>query len=131
MNNTHYKNLRNSSSKWLFAVALLLSFFTFSGYTTQTPNRFTEQQSTSISVINRQTLFAKSISYKRALTFVHSKWFASAVFGPAFDISYAYNRWVKTRISELKEPFLPGKLSFFSLQKTIPQDSDDEPAILG
>ncbi|MDB5135348.1 MAG: hypothetical protein JWP37_1951 [Mucilaginibacter sp.] len=129
MGNNCNSNLKNAFSKWLFAVALLLSFFTLSGFAVQKQIRSDRLQTTI--VVNSNTRLVKSISYKRALVHVHRKRPAISFFallGSA--IGRLHSQQIKTFILQLSQSCKASPDSrFFYHVKTIPQSTDDAPSI--
>ena len=125
MSVTPNRAIRNTYSKWLFAVLLLLSFFTFSGFIAQSQTRFNKPQNTLI-VSSNSRLF-KSIDYKRALITSHSK---NIVVHILIDISRLYSNQVKIRITELTKSNIPLQTGLFYKSKTTPQGADDVSALI-
>jgi hypothetical protein len=122
MNNNCYKN---SISKWLLAVILLLSFFTFSGFVAQTKTTLTKPQTAL--VVNSNSGLFKSINYKRALIALHSK---DPFIPILIDISRLYGQQVKIQITELAKSYIPTQTSLFYKPKTTPQNADDDSALI-
>jgi len=86
-----YKSL---FSKWLFAVALLLSFFAFSGSAIQ--SRSTQNIRQTEATHTTQTQVVKTVSYKRALNQVQVKLCVqSFVIATAIDLAYVHNLTAK------------------------------------
>jgi len=72
MGTKNLNNYQGCSSKWLFAVVLLLSFFNFSGFTVSAAYTGSDKQQTSF--LGKSRLgHSKSISYKRAVNQVRPK----------------------------------------------------------
>jgi hypothetical protein len=122
MNNSGYKN---SISKWLFAVILLLSFFTFSGFVAQTEPTLNKPQTTL--VVNSNSGPFKSINYKRALIASHSK---DPVAPILIDLSRLYSQQVKIQITELTQSYIPTQTGLFYKPKTTLQNADDDSALI-
>lgn len=123
MNNTNYKN---AISKWLFAVVLLLSFFTFSGLVAQ-PNSTLNKPQT-ILVINSNLRLSKSIDYKRTLISFHSK---DPVVPILIDISRLYSQQVKIQLTELTKSYIPTRISLLYKPNATSQNADDDSALIG
>ena len=122
MNNTSYKN---SISKWLFAVVLLLSFFTFSGFVVQTKTTLDKPETTL--VVNSKSWSFKSINYKRALVSSHPK---TPVVSTLINRELLYSQRVKIQITELIKSYIPLQTGLFYKPKTAPQNADDDFALI-
>ena len=122
MNNSGYKN---SISKWLFAVILLLSFFTFSGFVSQTKITLNKPQTTL--VVNSNSGQLKSINYKRALIALHSK---DPVTPILIDLSRLYSQQVKIKLIELAKSHIPLQTNLFYKPHTASQNADDDSALI-
>lgn len=122
MNNTRYKN---PISKWLFAVVLLLSFFTFSGFVAQSKSTLNKPQTTL--VVTQSLRPFKSIDYKRALIALHSK---DPVAPILIDLSRLYSRQIKIQITELTKSYIPLQTAIFYKPCTASQNADDDSALI-
>jgi len=123
------RNNQTLFSKWLLAVILLLSFFSFSGIAAQSlvkPNAsFTEASY----VIQKQAI--KSIAYQRALKQVRSGSNTCSFFVES-TISLAY--FNSLQVKTLGQSYSSRNIdklqnTSFYQHKTIPQNKGDEPAI--
>ncbi|WP_299590495.1 hypothetical protein [Mucilaginibacter sp.] len=128
MNNTRTYIYQNPFSKWLLAVVLLLSFFTFSGLVVQTQQKPNALQTTLVQI--NQNRVVKSITYKRALRHTQNgvntfSFFVTSV----IDLSELHSRQVKIQIaSRCISNIRNLQTCFFYQHKTIPQNTSDDPA---
>jgi hypothetical protein len=122
MSNTQYPDLKKASSKWLFVVVLLLSFFTFSGFIAPTQIKLVKPQSTL--VISGYAGLSKSITYKRALVKTPVIEQQVLVF---IDLN---NRQTNIRLAALSNFCIQSKTGLFYRVKTNLPNADDDPAIL-
>jgi hypothetical protein len=129
MSNILRFDFKKECSKWLFAVIIFLSFFTFPGIVIQSYREPYAQQTTLVA--NRQTRFIKSISYKQALRQTYRSYPANAFFTNAtFDISRLHTRQIQTRVDSLSLSYKCRPRTVFALLlKRIPQNAGDYPAI--
>jgi hypothetical protein len=128
MNHTHSNNLKNSFSKVLFAVFLLLGFFCFSGIAIQSQPKLNVPQTTL--VVGYNNTLIKSISYKRALGKVDGKYPAiSLLFIPAIDLGRLHSNMIKTCISVLSTLYIKQTIFDFYPVRFIPQNNGNNPAI--
>jgi len=129
MNNNQHNDLKNKLSKWLFAIAFLLSFFTFSGLPSQSLVKYEVPKTTLLVSIHNEGP-GKSITYNRILAknkqLTHPLQTISS-----FEISRLHTWQVRTRISMLSSKgILLKQFGFFYQPKTISSNTDSEPAIL-
>ena len=122
MNTTRFKNV---FLKCLFAIVLLLSFFTFSGFVAQTKTTLNKPQTTL--VINPGLRQLKSINYKRALISLR---FKDLVVPIPINISRLYSQQVKIRITTLISSYIPLQTGLFYKPKTTPSNADDDSALI-
>jgi hypothetical protein len=122
MSNIQYPDLKKASSKWLFAVVLLLSFFTNSGFITATQIKLVKPQTTL--VVNGNIKLLKSITYKRALVKLPVIQQQVLVF---IDLD---SRQTNVRLSALSNFCLQSKTALFYRVKINLPNADDDPAIL-
>ena len=122
MSNTRYPEIKKASSKWLFAVVLLLSFFTFSGFIAPAQIKLDKPQTT-ISV-NTDAGLSKSITYKRAVIKT------PVIEQQAFVFIDLNNRQTKVRLAALSNFCIQSKTGLFYRVKTILPNADDDPTIL-
>jgi hypothetical protein len=129
MNGNQHSNLKNKLPKWLFAVALLLSLFTFPGLPYQLQAKYEVPKTTLLFSIHREGP-GKSITYNRVLA--KSKLLSHPLpTTSSFELSRVHTLLVKTQISTLSEWGILLKRSIFFYQpKTIFSNTDGEPAIL-
>ncbi len=121
MSNIQYPEIKKASSKWLFAVVLLMSFFTFSGFIAPTQIKLIKPQTT-ISV-SADAGLSKSITYKRALIKLPVQQHV-LVF---IDLN---NRKTNVRLAALSNFCIQSKTGLFYRAKTNLLNADDDPAIL-
>ena len=117
--------IRNTYSKWLFAALLILSFFTFSGFTSQTQSNSNKPKTTLITTSNLQ--LEKSISYKRALKPAQPKYLS---FSSLINANRLYTQQVKVRITELNVTDLRLQTGLFYKPKTTSSNADDDSALI-
>ena len=122
MNNACYKN---SMSKCLLAVILLLSFFTFSGFVAQSKTTLNKPQTTL--VVNSSFRPFKSINYKRAIVSLSSK---DPVIPILIDISRLHSQQVKIRITTLISLYIPRQTGLFYRPRTTSQNADNDSALI-
>lgn len=117
-------NSKRLSSKWLLAVVLLLTFFTFSGFGVQDQTKPGKPQTTLVASYRSEVI--KSISYNRLLiSCLKNKSF------PAFiDLSDLYSQQVKTSLSVLSGYYIRLQTHLFYKIKTTSSGTDDDPAII-
>lgn len=125
MSVTPYCTIRNTCSKWLFAALLILSFFTFSGFTSQAQINSNKPKTTLITTSNLQ--LEKSISYKRALKPAQPKYLS---FSSLINANRLYTQQVKVQITELNVTDLLLQTGLFYKPKTIPQNADEDSALI-
>jgi hypothetical protein len=128
MNIHQHSSTKNKLSKWLFAVFLILSFFTFSGVSIQSPANY-QKPKTTVLAANNQRVEAKSISYSRVLAQKKQCTFTFQV-NSLFEISLAHSRHISSRISCLLVSYMRRpQTGFYFPVKTQVQNADDEPAL--
>jgi hypothetical protein len=118
MNTTRFKNV---FLKYLFAVIILLSFFTFSGFVAQSKTTLNKPQITL--VVNSSLRPFKSINYKRAIVSLSSK---DPVIPILIDISRLYSQQVKIQITELTQSYIPTPIMLLYKPNTASQNADDD-----
>ena len=118
-------NYKNAISKWLFAVVLILSFFTFSGFVVQSQTTFNKPKTTL--TLSSNSRFFKSIDYKRALVSSHPK---APVVSTLINRELLYSQRVKIQITELTKSYIPLQTGLFYKPKTAPQNADDDFALI-
>jgi hypothetical protein len=122
-------NYKTLFSKWLLAVVLLLSFFTFPGMVTQTPPK--HNPSHTEAAFNAQKQAVKSISYRRAFRQTLPQLNASLfIVAPVIDLANFHGLVAKTcAISYNDRNISRVQKSFSIARKLSPQNKSDEPAI--
>jgi len=121
-------DFKNKSSKWLFAVVLLLSFFCFSGIVLK-PQAGPNVQRTTL--VANQIGLSKVISYKRALRQVYNSYSTRSIFTiSTFDISRIHSSQLCTCINSLSISYkCRSKIAFFFLVKNFTRNAGDYPVI--
>lgn len=122
MSNNRYIDLKSASSKWLFAVVLLLSFFSFSGFIAATQITLVKPQTTLI--VRSDAGLSKSITLTRALVKTPVTEKQVLVF---IDL---YTRQTNVRLAVISNFCAQPKTALFYRVKAAPQNTSDEPAIL-
>ena len=117
--------IKKRYSKWLFVTFLVLSFFTFSGFISQTQINPGKPQTTL--VIRSFSRLVKNINYKRAVIPAQPKYLS--LFS-IVNADHLYTQLVKIRTKELKGTVLFPQTLLFYRTKSISQNTGDEPAIL-
>jgi hypothetical protein len=130
MSTVRHRNFKNTLSKWLLAVVLIMCFFTFSGFTSQTQTKQDAQQT--ISVISCEIGHEKCISYKRALTQYYARHSSVSFFAkPTFCLDRLYSQQTKISITALTQSYIiRPKIGFYYHVNAIPQNADDHPATI-
>ena len=123
MSDTQYPDLKKASSKWLLAVVLLLSFFTFSGFIAPTQIKLVKPPTTLV-ISGDTTKPSKSITYERALVKTPVIEQQVLVF---IDLN---NRQTNIRLAALSNFCIQPKTAVFYRVKTNLPNADDDPAIL-
>lgn len=121
----HIVQLETHAPKWLFAALLILSFFTFSGFTSPAQINSNKPKTTLITTSNLQ--LEKSISYKRALKPAQPKYLS---FSSLINANRLYTQQVKVQITELNVTDLLLQTGLFYKPKTIPQNADEDSALI-
>lgn len=126
MNNPEFK-YKGLSSKWLLAVVLLLSFFTFSGIAIQSQAK--QNPSRTEVAYTTQSQAAKCITYCRAQQQTKSGQNALLIFAAsAIDLAYFSSLQVKIlSITYSSKSIYKPQGDFFYQHKLIPQNNSDEP----
>jgi hypothetical protein len=128
MNRSRSNNLKNSFSKALFAVVLLLGFFSFSGIAIQSQPKLDVPQTTLLVGYNNGLI--KSISYKRALGKVDGKYpDISLFFTSIMNLDRLHSNMIKTYIAVLCRHHIKQKIFYFYPVTFIPQNKSDDPLI--
>lgn len=119
-------NLKRLSSKWVFSLVLMLSFFAFTGFGPQSQIKPDKPQTTL--VVNSGIKLKKTISYHSALVKAPV---TSAVFD-FINLSRLHSCLVKIRFTTLSKTPVPLQTALFYRAKITSENSGDEPAtILG
>jgi hypothetical protein len=128
MNSSLHYNYKNGFSKWLLATVLVLSFFTFSGWSVQSQIKQGARQTTLL--FNNPAQPVKSITLTRALGHSCNKCFTLFLVAPAFNLIYLHSRLISVLIKSHSGPGSNRlKTGFFYQAKTIPQNTGDLPVI--
>lgn len=120
-------NYQGCSSKWLFAVILLLSFFNFSGFTVSASCTGSDKQQTSFLGENRPSQ-SKSITYKRAVNHIRSQWHLFTRINDLLHLAKWHALLLDAKTTTYRPPLLnTQKINLFYQLKSVAKNDDDEP----
>ena len=120
-------NYQGCSSKWLFAVVLLLSFFNFSGFTVSAAYTSSDKQQTSFLGENRLSQ-SKSITYKRAVNQIRPQQHLFTRINDLLHLAEWHTLLLNAKTITYRSPLLTiQKINLFYQLKSVAKNDDDEP----
>jgi hypothetical protein len=120
--------LNERHTKWLFLVALLLSVFSFSGYSTSSET-LAYRVHTELVLSKKRINTARGISFSKALNYGKPKTNLSSK-NHLSGALWSYNQLVKAKLKQkAKFSILKKNAESFRRTKTIPQNSEEDPFI--
>jgi len=119
--------LKSVLSKWLLTAVLILGFFTFSGGTIQTPNRFDKPHTTLVAGYTNR--ISKSILYNATLKGVNRNTISALISGTCslLALSFLHSLQTHTVVKQALWLFIPNnQIKYHSYIKAFGSDSADD-----
>lgn len=117
-------------SKWLITAIVLLSFFTFSGLTIQTPNNVDKPRTTLVAgYVNR---ISKSISYSATLKGLNRNTLSALISGTCslLALSCSHSRHAQVMAKQTARLFMPNKqIKYLFFIRDFGTDSTDDSSL--